>query len=83
MEKILNYTVLFEPAEEGGYIVRIPALDGLTTQGETLKGARAMARDAIKCYCESLLKDNLPLPRDVAFKTEPVIEKLEVRLAFA
>ena len=42
-----SYTVLFEPAEEGGYVVTCPALSGIVTQGETLEEARAMAADAI------------------------------------
>ena len=36
-----------------------------------------MAVDAIKCYCESLLKDGLPLPEDVE-PPEPIREELEV-----
>jgi len=35
-----NYTVLFEPAEEGGYVVKCPALPGLVTEGDTLEEAR-------------------------------------------
>jgi antitoxin HicB len=27
-----RYTVLFEPAEEGGYVVTCPALPGLVTE---------------------------------------------------
>jgi antitoxin HicB len=38
---------LFEPAEEGGYVVTRPALPGLVTEGDTLDDAREMARDAI------------------------------------
>jgi hypothetical protein len=45
-----RYTAIFEPAEEGGYVVTIPALNGLTTEGDTLEEARAMAADAIRCY---------------------------------
>jgi len=41
-----RYTVLFERAPEGGYVATIPVL-GIATQGETLREARAMARDAI------------------------------------
>lgn len=55
--KMLNYTVLFEPLEEGGYMVIVPALPGIVTYGETLDEARAMAIDAIRCHCEGLLKD--------------------------
>ncbi len=57
-----RYTVLFEPAEEGGYVVTCPALPGLVTEGNTLEEARAMAVDAIRGYLESLAKDGLPDP---------------------
>ena len=38
-----RYTVHFDPAEEGGYIVKVTALHGIATQGDTLEDARAMA----------------------------------------
>ena len=65
-----NYTVLFEPAEEGGFIVTCPALPGLVTEGDTLEEARAMAQDAIRGYIESLQKDHLPIPPDRTVKEE-------------
>ena len=46
-EKMLKYTVMYEPAEEGGYVVRIPTL-GAATQGETLEEAQAMAKECIE-----------------------------------
>jgi len=49
-EKIYKYTATFEPAEEGGYIVRVPMLPGCRTQGETFEEAREMIKDAIKAY---------------------------------
>ena len=52
-----SYTVLFEPAEEGGFVVTCPALPGLVTEGDTLEEARAMAEDAIRGYIESLRKE--------------------------
>jgi antitoxin HicB len=58
-------TVLFEPAEEGGYVVTCPALLGLVTEGDTLEEARAMAADAIRGYLESLAKDRLPFPPEL------------------
>ena len=61
-----NFTVLYEPAEEGGYVVRYPALPGLVTEGDSLEEARAMATDAIRGYLESLRKDGLPVPKGVA-----------------
>jgi predicted RNase H-like HicB family nuclease len=75
--KIYQYTVIFEPAEEGGYIVHVPALNGLTTEGDTLEEAKAMAMDAIKGYIETLEERNLPIPEDV-HQPQPLIEKLNV-----
>ena len=71
-----RYTVLFEPAEEGGFVVTCPALPGLVTEGDTMEEARAMAQDAIRAYLESLLKDHLPLPSDKM----PVKEEVRVLL---
>jgi predicted RNase H-like HicB family nuclease len=71
-----SYTVLFEPAEEGGYVVTCPALPGLVTEGDTLDEARRMALDAIRAYLESLRKDHLPVPAD----RPPVQEELRILL---
>lgn len=72
----LSYTVIFSPAEEGGYVVTVPALPGVVTEGDTLDEARAMAQDAIRGYIESLLKDGLQVPTDTA--AEPITEKVRV-----
>jgi predicted RNase H-like HicB family nuclease len=56
--KIYNYTVVFEPLPEGGYNVVVPAIPEIFTFGETLKEAKAMAEDALRCYIESALKAN-------------------------
>ena len=42
-----RYTVLFEPAEEGGYVVTCPALPGLVTEGDTYEEAHQRAVEAI------------------------------------
>lgn len=81
--KAYSYTVLFEPAEEGGYVVTCPALPGLVTEGDTLKEARAMARDAIRAYLESLRKDRLPIPSDKKIKLRPVKETVKVAVEAA
>lgn len=53
-----RYKALFEPAEEGGYVVTCPALPGLVTESDTLDEAQDMVRDAIRGYLESLRKDS-------------------------
>ena len=75
-----QFTVLFEPAEEGGYVVTCPALPGLVTEGDTLAQARAMAEDAIRAYLESLRKDGLPIPADKKLVLDPVKEQVRVAL---
>lgn len=54
----LRYTAVFEPADEGGYIVTFPAIAGLATQGETIDEARMMAVDCLRAFLESLRKDH-------------------------
>lgn len=77
--KKYKYTVIFEPAEEGGYVVHVPALPGLVTEGDTLEEAKKMALDAIKGYLETLLERNLPIPDDIQHP-QPLIEKLAVAI---
>jgi antitoxin HicB len=75
--KIYNYTVIFRPFEEGGYDVIIPAIPEICTFGDTIKEAREMAEDAIKCYIESALELNEPIPID----SEVSFEKIAVKVA--
>ena len=74
--KVYNYTVVFEPTTEGSYNVVVPAIPEISTFGETLEEAKAMATDAIKCYIESALKAREPIPED----REPSIERMAVRV---
>ena len=55
-EFIHQYETVFDPNGDG-YTITIPKLPGLVTEGKNLKEARQMARDAIRCYLEALLKD--------------------------
>jgi predicted RNase H-like HicB family nuclease len=56
IETIYHFEVVFEDNGDG-YTVTVPKLPGLVTEGDNLKQAKEMARDAIKCYLEALLKD--------------------------
>jgi len=78
---IYRYTVIFEPAEEGGYVVRVPALNDLATQGETLVEAREMAREAIEGYLECLRDKGLDVPiEETPAESEPIREVMEVSI---
>jgi antitoxin HicB len=74
--KVYNYTVIFEPVEEGGYDVIVPAIPEICTFGATIEEAREMAEDAIRCYLESALEDNETIPQD----KEPSLERIAVKI---
>ena len=40
-------TIVFEPAEEGGYTAFIPEVPGAVSEGETVEEAREMVLDAL------------------------------------
>ncbi|MFI5357746.1 MAG: type II toxin-antitoxin system HicB family antitoxin [Opitutales bacterium] len=62
MDKRYTYTVNIEPADEGGYVVTVPALPGCHTQGETFEEALANAEEAIQGFVEFLQKSGRPVP---------------------
>ena len=71
----LTFTVVFETAEEVGYIVSFPAIPNLMTPGETLGEARAMAEDCLQGYLETLAERGLPLPQGETHELEPTIRE--------
>lgn len=77
-DKLYRYTVVFEPAEEGGYVVTVPALPGCITEGDTLEAARAMARDAITGYLETLREAADEIPKEAG---DAVTETVDIQLA--
>lgn len=68
-KKVHSFTAVFEPAEEGGYVVYIPALPGCASQGETFEEAQVNAKDAIEGYLAAM-RD---LEEDVALEPESTI----------
>jgi antitoxin HicB len=67
-----TYTVILEPSEEGGFVVTVPALPEVGTQGETRAEALANAREAIELVIEHRLARGETLPPDVAPEVERV-----------
>ena len=54
----MKLNIILEPAEEGGFNVTVPALDGCFTQGDTEAEALENAKEAVLCYIEGLEKLN-------------------------
>ena len=66
-----RFTVVLEPDREEPWRcnVRVPALPGCLTDGDSIEAAMATAHEAIAGYVESLLADGEPIPRE----THPAI----------
>jgi predicted RNase H-like HicB family nuclease len=62
--------VVFEPSDEGGFTVYIPALPGRISEGDTLEEARQNVREAIAQYLE--------LVDDQSMSEGRVVEELAV-----
>ena len=69
-----SYTIVLEPSDEGGFVVRVPALPEVGTQGDTREEALANAREAIELVIEHRIALGEPLPDDLA----PEIERITV-----
>lgn len=74
-----RYTIVLRLEPDGGFTASVPALPGCVTYGRTLKEAKAMARDAISGYIESLRKHKQPIPTD----NETLVASLDVEYAEA
>lgn len=59
-----SYTVVFEPAPEGGFVAAVPALPGCFSQGGTFEEARRNVQDAIAAYLSVLKEDGDDIPKE-------------------
>ena len=73
-----TYTILLEPMEEGGFLVRVPALPEVVTCGDTETEALAMAREAIELVLESRHERGEIIPEELA---APRLHRMTVSVA--
>lgn len=71
----MKFNVVLEPAEEGGFNVSVPALDGCFTEGDTEEEALKNAAEAILCYLEGLEKVN-----QIMSKPGVTLREVEIKL---
>ncbi len=62
--RTLQYRLILTPEPEGGYAVKVPAIRGCITYGETVEEAIAMAKDATEGCLEVLQEAGQPIPPD-------------------
>ncbi len=71
-----TYTVILEPEETGGYVVRVPALPEVCTQGDTEADALANASEAIELAVVERLAEGEAVPSE----REPHIRKVKINV---
>ena len=76
---ILSFSVIYEEAPEGGYVVYVPSLPGCHTQGETIEETEQNAKEAIILYLESLKEHKEKLPQELRI----LQGKVEITYPFA
>jgi antitoxin HicB len=57
-----QYDVVLIPQPEGGFVVSVPELPSVVTEGETVEEALAMAKDAIEGYLATMREEGWKLP---------------------
>ena len=62
-----KYTIILEPNyPEEGYTVRVPALPGCITYGQTREEALTRAKESIEGFIEGLEKAGEPVPEEIS-----------------
>jgi antitoxin HicB len=59
---MVTYPAIFEPAEEGGFVVTFPDFGYGATQGESEQEAMEMATDLLECLVSDAIGDGKELP---------------------
>jgi antitoxin HicB len=66
VDAMRTFVVVLEPdVEEGGFVVRVPALPEIVTEGDTEAQALAMAEDAIRLVLDDRAARGQPMPREI------------------
>lgn len=60
--RAMKLQVVFEPSEEGGYTVYVPALPGCISEGDTREEALSNIQEAIELYLEPIEDDTAAHP---------------------
>ena len=77
VKQVLDYSVIFSPAEEGGFNVSFPDFPGCVTFGRNFEEAKEKAKEVLALWLEELKSTRQPIP---IHKHRPIIDEVEVTL---
>ena len=66
MSATRTYSIILEPLDEGGFLVRVPALPEIVTGGDSEDEALIMAREAIELVLASRAERGEDIPEETA-----------------
>ena len=75
-----SYTVVFEPEQDGGYVVTCPALPMVLTEGVTYQEALERAKAAIERHLHTLSDAGQPIPVEKEPSPGPRTEQIRVTI---
>ncbi len=81
MQSERTYTIILEPDPDGGFVVHVPALPEVCTQGDTETDALANAREAIELAVEERIAAGEAVPADQLPQVRKVSVKVDVPTA--
>lgn len=67
----MQFKVILEEAEEGGYVVQVPSLPGCISQGETKEKALENIKEAIEVYLDI---DEAEIAEQIQGKKAEIVE---------
>ena len=62
LSRVLDFKVLIEPDETGGYVVSCPSLSGCFSQGDTIEEALENIKEAIELCLEDMKEHGELIP---------------------
>jgi predicted RNase H-like HicB family nuclease len=68
----MQYTIVLEEAEEGGYTATVPTLPGCISEGDTYEEALENIKDAIALYLRAVSKEVEQLRRQRTLRVAEV-----------
>jgi len=74
-----RFTIRFEQAEEGGFVVSIPEMPGCVTQAETFQEGLAMVKDALEGLLAVAIEEGDPIPEQFRELVEELVPSSVLR----
>ena len=77
LQKILKYSAVFDPAEEGGYNVSFPSFPGCVTFGHNFEEAKKLGQEVLELWLEELADQEEEI---LASLSRPIVDDIQISI---